>query len=274
MRVVLVTGTGQEIGRSIADGLSEIGYAVVAETGATVEADDEKRATAALVREIVRRGGRAVAGHHDLTTGAGARSCVELAVETFGALDVLVACGALERERSLARIEESAWSTLTSRHLTASFLGCQSAARWMMDRGRPGRLICITGVASSGFGRTHLAAVAAGVSGFVRAMAIELRPKGITVNALTPAVAVKAASQAELSRVHAQPQAPSYQVEGIVPVTSFLASEAAAEITGQVVALNGRKLSVVRSVESTGAVAADGDWSVEEIARRWSELSR
>lgn len=273
-RVVLVAGTGLEIGRVIADGLSALGDAVVAETGAAGGNDADRRATGALAREIVRRGGRAVVGHHDLTTGAGARASIELAVETFGALDVLVVCGTLERERSLARIEEAAWAALMSRHLTASFLCCQAAARWMTDHGRPGRLICITGASSSGFGRTHLAAVTAGVSGFVRAMAVELRPKGITVNALTPAVAVKVAPQPEPSRVHAPPAAPTYQVEGIVPVTRFLASEAAAEITGQVVALNGRKLSTVRAVESTGAVAVEGDWSLEEISRRWAELSR
>lgn len=273
-RVVLVAGTGLELGRVIAEGLAEIGFAVVAEAGAAEGDDEDGRATGALAKEIVRRGGRAVAGHHDLTTAAGARACVELAVETFGAVDVLVACGALERERSLARIEEPAWAALVARHLTASFLCCQATARWMIDQARPGRLICVTGFASSGFGRTHLAAVTAGVGGFVRAMAVELRPRGITVNALAPATTVKASSQEEPSRVHGPQPAPTYQLEGIVPVTRFLASEAAAEITGQVVALSGRKLSVVRSVESAGAVASEGDWSVDEIARRWAELSR
>jgi 3-oxoacyl-[acyl-carrier protein] reductase len=273
-RVVLVAGTGLEVGRAIADGLAEIGYAVVAETGAVGGDEDERRATTALTKEIVRRGGRAVAAHHDLAGGAGARAAVELAVETFGAVDVLVVCGPLERERSLARIEEPAWGALLSRHLTASFLCCQAAARWMLDSGRPGRLICITGVTTSGFGRTHLAAATAGVTGFVRAMALELRPKGITVNAVTPAAAVKTSTQAEPTRAHGQPPAPSSQVEGVVPVTQFLASEAAGEITGQVVAVSGRKLSVVRTVESTGAVASEGGWSLEAIGRRWVELSR
>jgi hypothetical protein len=63
-------------------------------------------------------------------------------------------------------------------------------------------------------------------------------------------------------------------VENVVPATRFLVSEDAAEITGQVVAVSGGKLSVLRSVESSGAVAADGDWSPDEIATRWAELSR
>lgn len=260
--VALTTGVTTEVGRLVAQVLANRGYHLAVEAGgSTGEPEKRDAATGRALRELLRRGARATAANHDLSTADGAAVAIRSALEAFGRLDLLVTCPQLDRERSLARVDEASLRELIDHHLLETTLMCQAATREMVPRGG-GRVICLTGTAgapSASFGQAHLAAVMAGIGGLVRALAVELSHKKIAINAL--ALPTRSSS-VEL------------ELTGVEPAIEFLISPAASAITGQVIALDGARVSVIRSVTSTGAVATSGAWTAESIALRWGELSR
>lgn len=268
--VALVVGARTELSRIIADGLCDLGYSLVVEEG-----DEPNNAASEHnggVRAIIKRGGQAIVGHHDTTTHSGAEAAVSLTTKTFGAVDVVIVVGELCSERAFLRIEANSWSTLIAHHLTTTFFTCQAAAAWMVEHQRTGRLICLTGsdgAVTTDFGRVHLAGVMGGIFSLTRAMAVELRPKGITVNAIAPSLTPPLEKGAPPG--HA---APRYATRDVIPMIDFLVSGKASEITGQVIGIDGRKLSVIRPVKSAGAMPEGQQWTSEEISRRWGELSR
>lgn len=270
--VGLVVGARSVISRVIAEGLSDLGYSLVVEEGAASPKGIGSSEPDRGVRDLLKRGGQVIVGHHDFTTHDGAQEAIRLATKTFGTIDIVVVLGELCTERAFLRVEPESWSTLVAGHLTTAFNICQATAHWMTDHQRRGRLICLTGsdgAVTTDFGRVHLAGVMGGIFSLTRAMAVELRPKGITVNAIASSL-----EPPQEERVPSNRTTSHYASHNILPMIEFLVSEKALEITGQVISVDGAKVSVVRSVKSAGAIAEGSHWTPEEIGRRWGELSR
>ncbi|MBI1886447.1 MAG: glucose 1-dehydrogenase [Chloroflexi bacterium] len=245
-KVAIVTGAGSGIGRAIALRLAEEGAKVVAADIDPSRAEE----TAALVRK---RGGEALAMTADVARRPDAEEMVRQAVDTFGGLDVLVANAGILIQQPFLETTDEAWERTMNVDLKGVFLCGQAAARRMAAQGRGGKIVNIASVAAE-IARPQEAAYTAakaGVVGLTRAMAVELAPHHINVNAIAPAVTtmtnIVPARQRDESREEAFLREVPWDrlglPEDVANAAVFLASNEADYITGATLAVDGGRLA-------------------------------
>ena len=181
-KVVLVTGARGGLGRGIAARFAEAGAAVVAHYRQSAEE------ASALVLEITKGGGRAVAVAADLNQPAEAESLVARAVESFGRLDVLVNNAGTYPMAGLLEMTAEGWDEVIASNLRTTFLCTQAAARQMARQDTGGAIVNITSIEAENPapGHSHYNAAKAGALMYTRAAAGELAAHGIRVNAVAP----------------------------------------------------------------------------------------
>jgi 2-deoxy-D-gluconate 3-dehydrogenase len=178
-KTALVTGARTGLGQAMAIALAEAG-ADIAALGSSPMPDTEKR---------VKDAGRRFAEQQvDLSNPFDAASVVRKAVETFGGVDILVNNAGIIRRADLLDYQEADWDSVIDVNLKAAFLLSQAAARHMVETGRGGRIINVASMLSFQGGIRVPAYTASkhGIAGLTKAMANELAPHGITVNAIAP----------------------------------------------------------------------------------------
>lgn len=185
-KVVIVTGAGSGNGRSIALKFMEEGAKVVV-ADISVEG---AQATIALAPE----GSDAVAVKADVTNVSDVRRMIEAAIEAFGELDILVNNAGIVAFTPFLELSEEEWDKVHDVNLKGPFLCSQAAAKAMIESGTKGRIINITSVeahrivSSSGHCQPHYNSSKGGLHLLTKAVALELAPYGITVNAVAPGV--------------------------------------------------------------------------------------
>ncbi len=236
-RVAIVTGASRGIGRAIASRLAARGAHVVAaargaETGAVVEA-------------ISAAGGRAEAAKVDVTDHASIDAMVGGALERHGRVDILVSNAGIARDQLIVRMKPADWDAVLATNLTAAFACAQAVLRPMMKQ-RAGRIITISSVVGQAGnpGQANYAASKAGLIGFSKALALEVASRGITVNVVAPGLIDTDMTRAltEGARdtwVEKIPLGRLGTPDDVAAAVCFLASDEAAYITGQVIAVNG-----------------------------------
>ena len=236
-KVALVTGSARNIGRAIALGLAEDGAAVV------VNARSSRAEIEAVAEEIRSAGGRAVSVLADVTDPSDVKRLFAEASAAFGAVDVLVNNAAVRREAPLSAITFEDWRTVIASILDASFLCAQAAAAAMPDGGR---IINLGGLSAhaGASDRTHVVAAKAGLVGLTKGLAVELAPRGITVNLVAPgriATDRRASGLGEPKhhRTHASPLGIEGSPEDVAAVVRLLAGPSGRYVTGQTVHVNG-----------------------------------
>src|SRR5450755_1815112 len=180
-KIALVTGGSQGIGESIAKALGAAGaYVVVAARG-------EGKA-AAVAHAIVSTGGKAEALRLDVGDPASVSAAFKAIVEKHGKLDILVNNAGITDDGLILRMSKDSWDKVIATDLTGVFLCAQEAAKVMLKKRVPGRIVNITSVVGlmGNPGQTNYAAAKAGVVGFTKALAREIGSRGITVNAVAP----------------------------------------------------------------------------------------
>lgn len=180
-KVALVTGGSQGIGESIAKALGVAGaHVVVAARG------EEKAATVA--EAIAAAGGKAEALRLDVGDPASVSAAFKALVEKHGKLDILVNNAGITDDGLILRMSKESWDKVIATDLTGVFLCAQEAAKVMLKKRVPGRIVNITSVVGlmGNAGQTNYAAAKAGVVGFTKALAREIGSRGITVNAVAP----------------------------------------------------------------------------------------
>jgi NAD(P)-dependent dehydrogenase (short-subunit alcohol dehydrogenase family) len=239
--IALVTGAQQGIGRAIAVRLAEEGADVA------VNYLDDERAADAVAREIGKTGRRAVPIRADVSRSADVERLVAEAARALGPVDVLVNNAGVFPRSPVLELTEAEWDLVHGVNLRGAFLCAQAVARRLVARGAPGAIVNLASSAAyrSSPRGVHYVASKAGVVGLTRAIALELAPYRIRVNALAPGLTDTAQpryghTDAELAEMARQvPLGRMGDPDDIAAAAAFLASSDARHITGQVIHVNG-----------------------------------
>lgn len=239
-KVAIVTGASRGIGRAIAQDLAANGAAVVVNYSSS-----EAQATE-VVAAIEEAGGKACAVSADVSDFKAAQQLIKAAKESFGRIDVLVNNAGTTRDTLLMMMKEDDWDVVLDTNLKSLYNCCKAVLRPMLRQKSGGRIINISsvvGLAGQG-GQTNYAASKAGIIGFTKALAKEMGPRQITVNAVAPGY-FPTALTAELPEDLLQkaldyiPLGRLGEVEEVAHLVTFLASDQASYITGEVIRVDG-----------------------------------
>jgi 3-oxoacyl-[acyl-carrier protein] reductase len=241
-KVAIVTGGASGIGRGISELFAANGASVVltwyqSEAGA-----------AETVAGIEAAGGKAVATRSDLAQPDEAQRVVDLALKTYGQLDVLVAnSGGLLQRSSVADCTLELWNQALAVNLTSTFLSCQAALREMMKAGS-GAIVTVSSLAAhdgGGAGSAHYSTTKGGVLTFTRALAKEAGPLGIRVNGVAPGLIGTqfhdrfSTAEGRAAGVARTPLGREGTPADVAAAVLFLASEQASFLTGETIEVNG-----------------------------------
>jgi NAD(P)-dependent dehydrogenase (short-subunit alcohol dehydrogenase family) len=270
-KVAAITGAGGGIGRALAKAMAAQGACIVANDLGTTLAGDRAPTSPAndVVAEIKAAGGRAVANLMDISTMEGGKGLVDQAVKEFGKLDILVNLAGVIRDRMIFNMEEEDWDRVLDSHLKGTFCTSRFASAHMRER-RCGRIINFSSNAALGSpGQPSYTAAKAGILGLTFSTAQGLRRYGITCNAIFPVAATRMTDtihQAE-SRItpSAEAQGTPFDPVNVAPIVIFLASDEAAEITGQVFGSAGYSVTRYKHMSPEKTLYNKRPWELDDF---------
>lgn len=238
-KTALVTGGARGIGGATAKRL--------ADEGATVVVADFDAAAAQETAAAI--GGIAVTC--DVTSRTDVEAAVATAVEHGGSLDILVPCAGIIRDNLLHKLSDDDWDAVIDTHLKGTFYAVRAAQAQMVEQ-RSGKMVLISSTSALGNrGQTNYSTAKAGLQGMARTLAIELGPFGINVNCVAPGFIATAMTKQTADRIgvpfeqlqeHVAKEIPLRRVgqpEDVAGLITYLCSDDAAFVSGQVVYVRG-----------------------------------
>ena len=262
-KVAVVTGAARGLGRAYAEALAAAGAKVVVN-----DLDGAEDVAEAI-------GGVAAPGAVGSTETA--EALVARAVEAYGRLDVMVTNAGVLRDKVLWKMTDEDFDLVVQTHLRGTFTCARAAAIRFREQGEGGRIIVVGSPAGQygNFGQTNYAAAKAGIVAFARTWAMELARAKVTVNAIVPTAWTQMTASIpiyepligrdefppEVRREHALGRP-----EDCAPLVVYLASEAAAGVTGQAIGIGGDRLSLYSHPAEIAHELRDGGWTADAIA--------
>jgi 3-oxoacyl-[acyl-carrier protein] reductase len=269
-KVAVVTGAGRGIGRGHAR--------LLAAEGASVLVNDLDSDAEAVVDEITGDDGAAAANHDDVATWKGAEALVAQAVETFGRLDVLVNNAGVLRDAMSFNITEDEWDAVITVHLKGHVAPSHHAVKHWRARAKAGEPVSgriINTASESGLygqaGQINYATAKSGIVGMTIVLAREMQKYNVTANVVCP--------RARTRMTESVPGAadfmsgPEWDPEQIAPMVGFLASDAAADVSGQVFVVWGTRVHLMQGWQLAATIdRSEGRWTTQELVDRKPEL--
>jgi NAD(P)-dependent dehydrogenase (short-subunit alcohol dehydrogenase family) len=281
-KAALVTGSGRGIGRGIAMALAKAGAKVVVnDLGASLSGEGEEKTPAdQVVDEIITNGGVAVTNYGSVADWDQAHAMVDQVVDTFGRIDILVNVAGILRDRMLFNMTEAEWDAVLAVHLKGTF-NCMQAASIRMREQRGGRVISMSSVSALGAaGQPNYAAAKAGILGLTWSTANAMGRYGVTCNAIMPSGATRMIDSTPRGKAFFEEHGkwPSEMAVGterdpdnVAPLVVYLASDAAANVNGQVFHSYGYSYTLLEQPHAVRSIRSDGRWDPEELARIFPE---
>lgn len=274
-KVAIITGAGGGIGRAHALLFAQEGARVVVnDLGCERDGSGQSDSAARVVKEIQAAGGEAVASGEAVGSFASAERIINTALSAFGRLDILINNAGILRDRTLLKMTEEEWDAVIQVHLKGTFACLQAAARAMKEQGQGGRIINTS--SSSGllglFGQSNYGAAKAGIYALTRIAAQELAKYKITVNAIAPAALTRMLET--IPGVKGNVSEASLGPQWIAPLAAYLASDAAASISGQTFGAEGSHLFTYRMMTSHGAKkrTSNEPWTIDEVEQSLAQI--
>lgn len=237
-QIAVVTGASQGLGKAVAEALGSNGATVVCLARNVSKLAD-------TVAKIEQAGGKAEALQCDVTDRAAAAAAIEGTAERYGRLDILVNNAGITRDKLLRGMTDEMWDEVIATNLTSCFVCCRAAAG-IMRRAKGGRIINMASISGlmGNPGQCNYSASKAGMIGFTRTLSKELASRGVTVNAVAPGFIesdmTKELGEVVMAEVRKRiPAGRAGQPEDVAAAVLFLASPAAAYITGQTLVVDG-----------------------------------
>ena len=272
-KVAIVTGSGQGLGLAYAQELARQGAAVIIN-------DVNAEVAASAVASIIDAGGKAASVVAPVGSTETAKALVAAAVENFGRLDILVTNAGVLRDTTIWKMTDEDFDLVINVHLRGTFTCVREAATYMRENEIAGRIITIgspTGQRGN-FGQTNYSAAKAGIVGMVRTWALELKKAGITANAVIPvaatamtatvpyfAAAVEADAAGERMPAFFRREIGFGSAKDVAGLITYLASDAAAGITGQAIGVGGDRLQVWSHPEPVVTAFHDNGWTADDL---------
>jgi len=277
-KVAVVTGGGNGLGLEVSKALAAAGAAVVVN-------DLDQACAQKAVDMIIDAGGQAVAEVVAIGSAEAAQRCVDKAREEYGRLDIMCANAGILRDRTLWNMSDDDFDSVIATHLRGTFTCARAAVRLFREQAQGGRLILVSSHAGQrgNFGQTNYAAAKAGIAAMARTWALECRSSGVTVNAVLPMAVTAMVETIPALRPYVQavregrPLPPEVRMamglgtaKDVAPLFVFLASEAAADVTGQCIGLGGDKLALWSHPQEIRTAYRAGGWTAASIAQVWN----
>lgn len=236
-KIIIVTGAAQGIGEATALRLVEEGVHVVA-------ADRNLDGAKATAEKITAGGGRAFAAQVEVTERDSWNDLVKRVLEELGGIDGLVNNAGVTRDRSLMKMTDDDWDTAVDVNLKGPWLGCQATIPQMQARGG-GAIVNLSSDARWGaFGQSNYSSAKSGLVGLTRTVAIEHARHRIRVNAVAPGVVktpmvMAVPEEVRKGWMQTVPMKREAEPSEIASVITFLLSDDASYVTGQIIGING-----------------------------------
>lgn len=273
-KVAIITGAGRGIGEAMAIMFAEKGAKVVVNdpgVGFAGEGGDQTPAQE-VVDKIKAAGGEAVANYASVTDFEGATSMVNDARTHFGGLDIVVNNAGILRDKMFHKMDPEDWKAVVDVHLNGHYNVCRAAINLFREQ-KSGRIINFTSTSGviGNIGQTNYGAAKLGIVALTRILAMESAKNNITVNAIAPAAwtrmiaSIPVKDEAQQKRVD---NLKKMKPENIAALAVYLASDAAAHVTGQTFGVRAGELMVYSYPTPVRTVHKNGGWSAEEIAEK------
>jgi NAD(P)-dependent dehydrogenase (short-subunit alcohol dehydrogenase family) len=268
-RVAIVTGAGNGLGRAHALGLAARGARVVINDfgGARDGSGGSLGPADAVVEEICKAGGDAIADGADVSNFQQVQEMVAKTVAQWGSVDLLVANAGILRDKSFAKMEPDDFRKVVDVHLFGTFNCCKAVWNGMRECNY-GRIVLTT--SSSGlfgnFGQANYGAAKAAMAGLMNVLAEEGRKTDIRVNTISPTAATR------MTEELMPPQLLELlKPESVTPAVLYLLSEYAP--TRTILGAGAGSFAAIRIIESEGVNLPPEEWTPEAIAGRFADIT-
>jgi len=276
-QVAVVTGAGRGIGRAEALLLAREGASIVVnDPGVELDGQGADVGVArAVADEIEAAGGQAVADTHSVADHDGAREIIDHAIDQFGRLDILVNNAGITRDKMVYNTDEENFDAVVAVHLKGTFNMGKWACRYFRGAKHGGRIINTTSAAGlvGNIGQSNYGAAKAGIAVMTLIWSREMERYDVSVNAIAPAARTRMTTAAfgDLEPDDDE-EFDAMAPENVAPLVVYLASPAAAEVTGQVFGISGGDIELFEPWRPVKSLSKEGRWTPEELVNRMPEL--